>query len=146
MNNTYDFKIDLSVWRQTRDAYSKVEKCLDAERERLEEAVDSVTCDWDGDASYATREWMRYFLEEGNLWKSIELIKSMRQFLEETEPQISKLSVRCGHFAQQLMSDTYEEPFEGSGCCMSGANGGVISLNYNMAEIVLNLCSGYKEF
>lgn len=141
----YDFRISQPALVQALEAYREMENVLLREGRKQKENVTNMKKNWYGEAAATFTDKYRDFLEEGSYGQAYEQVKGMREALEEALPFVNRLLARCEGFAEELLSDSYEEPVRPAEGDNREWNGGILSLDYSTIEAICYTCDEIYE-
>lgn len=145
MSNEFDFRIKQSVYRQALDIYRKMEALLQTEKENQQNNALTMKQNWDSSSADTFLRENNLFLENGNYRSAYEQVKSMREVIEDTLPEVNALLARCEGFYDQLNSDSYVEPIKPTEDDSTIRNGDVLSLNYDTIAVLKDTCDMISE-
>lgn len=145
MSNEFDFRIKQSVYRQALEIYRKMEALLQTEKENQQNNALTMKQNWASSSADTFLRENNLFLENGNYRSAYEQVKSMREVIEDTLPEVNALLARCEGFYDQLNSDSYVEPIKPAGDDATIRNGGILSLNYDMIAVIKDRCDIISE-
>lgn len=127
------------------DAYKGMEQTLREERNIMLSDITRVAEYWKGLAALTTCQMTKQMLEQGLYDQSYREVKAMIQCMEESLPQITQLLAQSEVFPNQLENDECIEPIISTRGENTIRNGGILSINYSQAEIIMQYCDDVVE-